>query len=736
MRPGSLAINWRWLVNALSPDVLAHVVGLETSAKVWKALNDHVAAKSKTRIQQLRSALNDTRKNDLSAGKYFAKMKSIVSELASAGKPLDDDELVYYVLHGLGTRYNSLRTAVRANPNTSLADLPGQVQEFDHENKPEDPGFISSANVAKRDTRPRQDDRRRRSDVRPRQDDHPRQDRPRQDYRYDDRQDRPRQDYRYDNRQDCPRCYHDDDRQDRPHCYDDDRQDHRFDGGRCHQDRRPTPYVNTTCQICNINGHSARDCWWRHGDDHHGDDRPAQGDCGNRGANFASHGVDTNWYYDTGATDHITGELNKLTTHEPYTGSDNVHTAEGTCMSISHVGHSVLRTPHNSFHLNAILHVPNASKNLLSVHHFTLDNHVFIEFHPFFFLIKDQETRRILFRGPCYGGLYPLMPISTASSKHAFITIKSPSSTWHHRLGHPSSFVVQQVLRRNKIAYTPEVTPYICDSCQLAKSHQLPYPITTSRSTVPLEQVFSDVWGPAPLSVGKHAYYVSFIDDFSNFTWIYLLKKRSDVYQVFLNFQQYVERKFARKIVTLQTNWGGEYEKLHAFFQKCGISHHVFCRHAHQQNGSAERKHHHIVEVGLALLANASMPLKYWDEAFLTVTFLINLLPSKVINLESPAEQFLHVTPNYDALRTFGCACWPNLRPYNTRKLAFRSMRCVFLGYSPLHKGVKCLDVSTGHVYISRDVVFDKKCLSLCSPSSQCWCSSQERNSLVTHIST
>jgi histone deacetylase 1/2 len=66
---------------------------------------------------------------------------------------------------------------------------------------------------------------------------------------------------------------------------------------------------------------------------------------------------------------------------------------------------------------------------------------------------------------------------------------------------------------------------------------------------------------------------------------------------------------------------GVEYEKLNAFFQKIGISHHVSCPHAHQQNGSAERKHRHIVEVGLALLANASMPLKYWDEAFLLPLF-------------------------------------------------------------------------------------------------------------------
>jgi histone deacetylase 1/2 len=146
--------------------------------------------------------------------------------------------------------------------------------------------------------------------------------------------------------------------------------------------------------------------------------------------------------------------------------------------------------------------------------------------------------------------------------------------------------MVQQIIRKHKLSHSPEINPYVCDSCQLAKSHQLPYPVSTSVSTTPLELMFSDVWGPTPVSVGKHEYYVSFIDDFSKFMWIYLLKKRSDVYQVFQNFQQLVERKFAKKIVTMQTDWGGEYEKLHGSFQKVGITHHVSCPYAHQQTSS------------------------------------------------------------------------------------------------------------------------------------------------------
>jgi hypothetical protein len=159
----------------------------------------------------------------------------------------------------------------------------------------------------------------------------------------------------------------------------------------------------------------------------------------------------------------------------------------------------------------------------------------------------------------------------------------------------------------------------------------------------------------------------------------------------------------------MQTDWGGEYERLNFFFQQIGITHRVSCPHAHQQNGAAERKHRHIVEVGLALLANASMPLNFWDEAFLTATRLINYLPSKVVGYKMPTELLLKEIPDYSSLRVFGCACWPNLRPFNSKKLEFCSKWCSFLGYSSLHKGFKCLDIPTGRVYISRDVIFDEE---------------------------
>jgi histone deacetylase 1/2 len=247
-------------------------------------------------------------------------------------------------------------------------------------------------------------------------------------------------------------------------------------------------------------------------------------------------------------------------------------------------------------------------------------------------------------------------------------------------LGHPAFPIVPRVLRDNNLPFVNDRSiESVCDSYQRAKSHQFPYDSLNKRSAAPLDLIHSDVWGPAPTSIGRFSYYVSFIDDHTKYTWIYLLRQKSDVFAVFRDFQALVERKFDKKIISMQTDWRGEYERLNSFFQRIGIAHRVSCPHAHQQNGAAERKHRHIVEVGLALLANASVPLKYWDEAFVTAARLINLLPSKVLNYQIPAELLLHEKPDYSSLRVFGCACWPNLRPFNSRKLAFRSKRCAFV---------------------------------------------------------
>ena len=143
--------------------------------------------------------------------------------------------------------------------------------------------------------------------------------------------------------------------------------------------------------------------------------------------------------------------------HEKYHGNDQIYTAaNGAGMEISHIGQAVIKTPHKNLEINEILHVPNASKTLLSVHRIALDNNVFLEFHPFFFLIKDQVTKRVLHRGVCVQGLYALLPKYCQFNKQVYGAIKLSVERWHSRLGHPSFATVHQILSRNKLPFVGE----------------------------------------------------------------------------------------------------------------------------------------------------------------------------------------------------------------------------------------------------------------------------------------
>jgi histone deacetylase 1/2 len=120
--------------------------------------------------------------------------------------------------------------------------------------------------------------------------------------------------------------------------------------------------------------------------------------------------------------------------------------------------------------------------------------------------------------------------------------------------------------------------------------------------------------------------------------------------------------------------------------------------------GVVERRHKQIVEVELS--EYSKLPQQFWEDAFLTPTYIINRLPTSILNNKSSYEIIYHHTPDYHFLKVFGCVCWPYLRPYNKHKIDFRSKNCIFIGYSLDHHGYKCLDLATGKVYVSRHVVF------------------------------
>lgn len=117
-----------------------------------------------------------------------------------------------------------------------------------------------------------------------------------------------------------------------------------------------------------------------------------------------------------------------------------------------------------------------------------------------------------------------------------------------------------------------------------------------------------------------------------------------------------------------------------SLFVSKGISHQTSCFHTPQQNGVMERKHMHILNVSRSLIFQSSLLLKYWNEAVLTVVFLINRTPTSVLDSLSPYQLVYKKKPHiFYKLRLFGCLCFAT-KLNNADKFSKRVEKCVLLG--------------------------------------------------------
>lgn len=129
------------------------------------------------------------------------------------------------------------------------------------------------------------------------------------------------------------------------------------------------------------------------------------------------------------------------------------------------------------------------------------------------------------------------------------------------------------------------------------------------------------------------------------------------------------KKKFGKPILTVYSDNGGEYLSLGKLLDKYGTKHLETPPHTPEHNGLAEQKHRHLVETGKTMLHRASMPTVYWPHALEIASYLINKMPTSVLQNKSPHEVLFHEKPNYTKLRVFGFLAYPWLQPSNKNKL-------------------------------------------------------------------
>ena len=136
----------------------------------------------------------------------------------------------------------------------------------------------------------------------------------------------------------------------------------------------------------------------------------------------------------------------------------------------------------------------------------------------------------------------------------------------------------------------------------------------------------------------------------------------------------------------------------------------LLCQHSPAKWSVWAKKNRHLLEVARSLLFSTHMPNQFWGEAVLTAAYLINRLPSRTLRFQTPC-QLLKSYPNTHLIshlptRIFGCSVFVHNHHLNKSKLDPKSMKCVFIGYSPTQKGYKCFYPDNRKVFISIDMTF------------------------------
>ncbi|KAK1661961.1 hypothetical protein QYE76_050120 [Lolium multiflorum] len=252
----------------------------------------------------------------------------------------------------------------------------------------------------------------------------------------------------------------------------------------------------------------------------------------------------------------------------------------------------------------------------------------------------------------------------------------------------------------------------VCDVCELAKHTRATYPSSNERSRDPFEVVHSDVWGPSTVtSLLGERWFVTFIDGFSRCTWLYVLKQKSDVLSAFKDFYALVGNQYNAKVKVLRSDNGTEYvnKDFDYFLSSNGIIHQTTCVDTPAQNGVAERKNRHLLEVARSIMFEMNVPKFLWGEAIKTAAYPINRMPSRILNFRTPIECLSGTNSFIVPPKVFGCTCFVHDYRNSIGKLDPRAIKCIFVGYSPTQKGYRCWSPTERRFFVSMDVTFREK---------------------------
>ena len=309
---------------------------------------------------------------------------------------------------------------------------------------------------------------------------------------------------------------------------------------------------NIKCYNCGKKGHFKHECWLKKGAESTSESSKNHGniadvDTSDDGATLFSEAITTSkekrkltdvWLLDSGASWHMTSNRNWFHTYEPIS-EGVVYMGNNHPLEIVGIGSIKLKSYDGATRtIQGVRHVKGLKKNLLSLGQFDeigckirVEGGTMKIVRSALVVLKARKIAPNLFM--LMGETY----LEAQASIALVGTVEEMMMMWHKRLGHMSEKGLKVLSDRKLLPGLTKVSLPLCEHCVVSKQHRLKFNTSTARSKNILDLVHSDVWQAPVPSLGGANYFVSFIDDFSRRSWVYPIKRKSDVFSVFKRFK-------------------------------------------------------------------------------------------------------------------------------------------------------------------------------------------------------
>ena len=441
------------------------------------------------------------------------------------------------------------------------------------------------------------------------------------------------------------------------------------------------------CKICKRSSHVEKDCWFRGKPQCHNCKKfgHVKKDCRlpiSQQANFSEkkevegnllyacqNALEKNddvWFVDSGCSNHMTGDESIFVKLDNSSNSQ-VKMGNGAVVQAKGKGTIAVETKKGTRYISDVLLVPDLEQNLLSVGQMIEHGYVVHFENDSCMIYEKGGSKQVIANIKMVKNRSFPLTLNYSRNVALKMNVVDESWIWHKRMGHLNFQILKYLKEKGMVYGLPNIQEVnqVCEGCALGKQHREAFPKDKAwRAKAPLELVHTDVCGPMDTTThGGNKYFLTFIDDFSRMTWVYFMREKSEVFNIFKKFQTLVERQSGHLMKKLRSDRGGEYtsNEFIKFCEDIGMERQLTVRYTPQQNGVAERKNRTIEEMANAMLLEKGLPKIFWGEAVNTAVYLLNRCPTKALANKTPFEVWSKRKPSVNHLKVFGCICYSHV---------------------------------------------------------------------------